>query len=192
MRDPYQWLPGAALRPALIILFFSCAALLTAMIALDQALITEASPRGIVSFELAGNIQQALLILNAWNQKGKIYAALSLGLDYMFLVVYALFISIACVLIARKLMYRFAFLAQCGIILGWSQFAAALLDAIENAALIRIILDSQLELWSIIARWCAIVKFGIVAAGLVYILIGISLLFLQKVLRFSNSYRRKE
>ncbi len=81
-------------------------------------------------------------------------------------------ISLSCVLIARFLKLRIAFLATWGFILGWAQFLAAFLDAIENFALIYLILDSQREIWPIIAWWCAMVKFGIVGAGLVYILPG--------------------
>ncbi|CAB1057756.1 hypothetical protein D1BOALGB6SA_2511 [Olavius sp. associated proteobacterium Delta 1] len=172
MPDPYKRLSDSAQRSALLIFFLLTVTLLTGMHALDQSLITDAAPSGIVSFELAGNIQQAKQILEEWGPKGRGYAALSLGLDYLFLIVYALFLSLACILVARHLAPRIAFLAMGGVVLGWGQFFAALLDAIENLALINIILDSQRGIWPIIARWCAIVKFGIVGAGLVYILIG--------------------
>jgi hypothetical protein len=59
---------------------------------------------------------------------------------------------------------------------------AALLDAVENYALIRVLLGSNLVIWPKVAKWCAVPKFVIVAAGLAYILIGalISLLSRQR------------
>jgi len=184
MPDPFKWLPESAQRSALLILFLLSATLLAGMHSLDQTMITDFSPRGIVSFELAGNVNQAKQILREWGPEGKVYAALSLGLDYLFLIVYALFISLACVLIARYFNLRIAFLAIWGFVLGWGQFFAALLDAIENLALINLILYSQREFWPIIARWCAIFKFGIVGAGLSYILTGTLFILIIKVLNF--------
>jgi hypothetical protein len=152
------------------------------MHSLDQKLITVDAPRGIISFELAGSIEKAEKILKEWGPQGKAYATLSLGLDYLFLIVYALFIALACVRITRHLKLRFSFVAAWGFGLGWAQFSAALLDVIENFALINLAFDSQRESWPIIARWCALVKFGIVGTGLVYILTGTLFIFIRKAL----------
>ena len=172
MPDPFKWLSESTQRRALLIFFLLSGMLLIGMHSLDQSLITNAAPDGIISFELAGTIERVHQILEEWGPVGRIYAVLSLGLDYLFLIVYALFISLACVLIARYLRLEIAFLSKWGMALGWGQFLAALLDAIENLALIQLILDSQQPLWPLIARWCAVTKFSIVGAGLIYILFG--------------------
>jgi hypothetical protein len=143
---------------------------------LDQNLKTAAAPRGIVSFELAGDLEQVSRILQSWKAEGKIQAALSLGLDYLFLIVYALFISIGCVFIGRSFAPKYRWWTDWGFRLGWSQFLAALLDAVENFALLRLILGAEREAWPALARWCAIVKFSIVAAGLAYILVGLTII----------------
>lgn len=127
MPDPFKWLSPSAQRWALLSFFLMSILLLTAMLILDRALISAAAPNGIVSFELAGNIDHARKILTAWGSEGKVYASLSLGLDYLFLIVYALFISLACVRIATQFNLRFTFLATWGFVLGWAQFLAALL-----------------------------------------------------------------
>ena len=180
--DPFKKLSNSVLRPALILFLFLSLMLLSAMSLLDKNLKTAAAPRGIVSFELAGDLEQGNRILASWQMKGKIRAALSLGLDYLFLIVYALFISLACVLIGRRSAPKYRLWAYWGFILGWGQLLAALLDAIENFALIRVILDSPRDAWPIIARWCAIVKFSIVGAGLAYILIGVIYAGLRRVI----------
>ncbi len=187
MPDPYNRFSNSVLWPTLLIAFFLSLLLLIAMSLVDRNLKTNSAPRGIVSFELAGNLDKGQQILESWNTQGKMYAALSLGLDYLFLIVYALFISLACVLIARNKLPRYVLWAKLGYILGWSQFLAAFLDAIENFVLIRLLLGSQIEAWPVIARWCAIVKFAIVGAGLIYILVGLVLTVLQKVFGSRNS-----
>jgi hypothetical protein len=77
----------------------------------------------------------------------------------------SLFISLSSVRIAGRLKSRFFFVAAWGLVLGWAQFLAALLDAIENFALIKLAFDSQHESWPLIAHWCAVIKFGIVGTG---------------------------
>ncbi len=180
--DPFKKLSNSALRPALILFLFLSLMLLSAMSLLDKNLKTAAAPRGIISFELAGDLERGNRILASWQTEGKIRAALSLGLDYLFLIVYALFISLACVLIGRRSGPKYRLWAYWGFVLGWGQLLAALLDAIENFALIRLILGSPRDVWPIIARWCAIVKFSIVGAGLAYILIGAIYAALRRVL----------
>jgi hypothetical protein len=56
--------------------------------------------------------------------------------------------------------------------LAWAQFAAALLDVVENYALIRVLLGTEQAIWPVIARWCAMPKFIIVALGLIYVIAG--------------------
>jgi hypothetical protein len=107
---------------------------------------------------------------------------LSLGLDYLYLVAYASAIALGCVMVARRLSGRGEFLPLVGVVLAWAQFGAALLDCVENYALIRVLLGSQQELWPVVARWCAIPKFLIVALGLVYVGIGFVWVMGEKIL----------
>jgi hypothetical protein len=187
MSDPFKWLPSTAQRWVLLISILLSLSLLLVMHSLDGQLITAASPRGIVSFELSGSIESAAQILKLWGPQGKVYAALSLGLDYLFLIVYALFISLSCVRIADYFRQRGRHLAICGLGLGWAQFLAAFLDAIENAALINLIFDSQRDSWPTIARYCALLKFGIVGLGLAYIFSGTLFMIIMNVLHFIKS-----
>ena len=46
------------------------------------------------------------------------------------------------------------------------------LDAVENLALIQLLRGSTWEPWPALARACAIPKFAIVAAGLLYVAVG--------------------
>jgi nicotinamidase-related amidase len=73
---------------------------------------------------------------------------------------------------AGSLGQRVRLLSVVGVLLAWAQFGAGLLDALENYALIRVLLGSQREVWPVMARWCAVPKFLIVALGLVYVGVG--------------------
>lgn len=123
----------------------------------------------IVQFELAGTLAKSTRILDDWGEVGRMHAAVIQGLDYLFLTVYPLAIGLGCVLVAGQWGAPFAAL---GIALAWAQFGAAALDAVENFALIRLLLGGRSPRWPPLARWCALPKFAIVAAGLVYVLVG--------------------
>ena len=150
---------------------------MTTMHWLDAHLKTAAAPAGIVSFELAGNMESTRQIISSWGLDGQVRAALSLGLDYFFLAVYATFIAMACAQIAKALRWGPRMLATVGFLLAWTQFPAALLDAVENTALIQLLLGSSRPALPLVARWCAVIKFTLVGAGLLYI-IGAGLVFL--------------
>lgn len=145
------------------------AILLTALRSLDAPLRTQAAPQGIVSFELAKNYEVSRQILDSWSNEAKVYAALSLGLDYLFLVVYALFISLSCIQVGTALRERASLLFPMAQTLARAQFLAAILDAIENWALIHLLLNASDRWLPGLARWCATVKFSIVGAGLIFI-----------------------
>lgn len=52
-------------------------------------------------------------------------------------------------------------------------FAAAAFDMVENAALWQLLLGSLNPYWPKLATTCAILKFGIILAGLGYIVVGL-------------------
>jgi hypothetical protein len=157
--------------------------LLTAMRILDVPLRTAVAPRGIVSFELARDGSASRQILDSWNARAKIHAALSLGLDYLFLIAYAVFISMACIQVGNALQRRSPSLARLGGILAPAQFLAAILDAVENLALIFLLLNSVRPWLPAVARGCAIIKFTIVGAGFIYIGGGLLIIGCYKLFR---------
>lgn len=81
---PFDNLSNSARRRVIVVTFVMSAILLFALRTLDAPLRTSAAPRGIVSFELAQNYDASRQILDSWSTDAKVYAALSLGLDYLF------------------------------------------------------------------------------------------------------------
>ena len=178
---PFDNLTNSARKRVIIITLVVSAILLLTMRTLDTPLRTHTAPRGIVSFELAVDYEASQQILGSWNSEAKINAALSLGLDFLFLIVYALFISLSCAQIAAALKDNRSIFFRAAVVLAWAQFLAAILDTIENIALIRLLLDSSSKWLPWLARWGAIIKFSIVGAGLMFIFVGLLVIGLRKI-----------
>ncbi len=58
------------------------------------------------------------------------------------------------------------------VLLSWLVLAAGVLDAIENYALIQMLLSGASDLWARISWWCATPKFILVGLGLLFALAG--------------------
>ena len=172
LSHPFGWVSITAQKRLFIALLVLTLVVMISLQVLGGPLETEVAPMGILSFEFAGKLSKAQEMVASWGPKGQVYAGLNLGLDYLFLVAYAGSIGLGCVLVARALSERVEKLAPVGVFLAWAQIAAALLDCVENYALVRVLLGSERELWPALARWCASPKFLLVAVGLVYVLAG--------------------
>jgi hypothetical protein len=172
MRHPLEALRGAARRRAFLGLLALDLALTGALGAVDRSLRTEAAPSGIVSFELAGSASTARQVVESWDADARVQAGFSLGLDYLFLVVYSTTIALACLWVADALRPGSRRAASLGVWLAWGQWAAAALDAVENAALLAALLGPTDPPWPELARACALPKFALVVAGLAYAALG--------------------
>lgn len=178
--NPFGWIKDPACKPVFGAFLVASLLLLVCLNLLDRPLKTDAAPQGIVSFELAGSLPAATAMMASWGTRAKLFAAISLGLDYLFLVVYAAAIGLGCVLAANGLANRRVPIAALGMALAWGQALAALLDAVENYALIQVLLGTASRGWPFVARFCAIPKFALVAAGLVYMIAGATLFVIKK------------
>jgi len=148
---------------------------------LDAPLRTPAAPNGIVSFELAGTPEKAFQILASWEPddqsghplivepSGKLFAAFGLGIDYLFMPVYATALALGILLAAGR---RDGWFATFGPWLGWGAYVAALFDAVENLALWKVLLGDVFSAWPAVAFVCATLKFSLLAFGLVFALVG--------------------
>ncbi len=178
LSHPFTWLTTSTQKKAFVVLTLCAMALMLALMILGAPLKTEQAPLGIVSFEFAKTPLQAHRMIESWGQTGPIYAALNLGLDYLFLVLYPSSVALGCALLSETLRYKQRRLSGAGTLLSWMQFGAGGLDAVENFALIKIVFGSQQPLWPQLAWCCALIKFAIVAAGLGYVITGAVCLFI--------------
>lgn len=169
MTHPFVWLsPTLYLRAFWAVLALT----LVVMFAINQMstpLQNEQVPYGIVSYEFSGTAGQAQAYIASWDETTRLYAALGLGFDYLFLLAYASCLSLGCVWAAG----RFAS-PTLGYNLAWGQLAAGLFDAVENAGLIALLFGSTSDSWAAVAWWCALFKFTLVILGILFILVGLA------------------
>ena len=146
----------------------------------DAPLKNEICERGIISFELAKDLDKTVNILNSWDTNAKINMSLSLGFDFLFLLVYSSFIALLTFNINNRLWKNKSFY-KFGNLLIILIFIAAFFDVIENIALIKLLLGDLKQLWSSVAYYFAVIKFAIVLFCIIYLLINWFILFLKKI-----------
>ena len=172
MSHPLHHLNPAAQKRTLLVLAVLTLAVLAVFRVIDRPLQTAAAPSGIVSFELAGTLAAAQAMVASWDRQAQLLAAFGLGLDYLFMPLYSTAIGLACIVAAGGPLRGRRLLAGMGWLLAWGLWLAALLDAVENTALLQVLLGSEVPAWPAIARWCASLKFLLILAGLAYALLA--------------------
>lgn len=186
MEHPLRSVPVEHRKRFFFAFLFLTLALFAVFQILDRPLRTQAAPNGIVSFELAGTPLTARAITDSWKQLSLLLsatgqanpdivnvayalAAFSLGLDYLFMPAYALALAFGTLLVAQKHSGWFKSLA---VLAGYAAFAAAAFDAVENYALLQVLLGKIDSGYPAIAAFCAILKFGLLAFGVLSVLTG--------------------
>jgi hypothetical protein len=170
VRHPLEAIP--LVRRGTVLRRFILATLVVAvaMGILDEQLKTPAVPFGIGSFELAGDVPTAQAMVDSWDVRARSAAGVSLGLDYLFMVLYATALALGCLWGATRFRTVAPALAALGAPLAWGQWLAGACDGVENFFLIRILLDGAQAPWPAVARWAATVKFALAGVGLLYVI----------------------
>jgi hypothetical protein len=169
---PLQGIP-AAWRWRVFLVLLASTLLLMAVFSVSGALLTTAAaPQGIVSLELAGSVSRTESILASWTPDALLGASFGLGLDYLFMPLYSTTIALGCVWAADVLLRRRRPLASAGIPLAWGLWLAALFDALENVALLNVVLHPVAVPWPQVSFFCASIKFALIILGLIYCAYG--------------------
>ena len=169
MRHPLEAVPHEYRKRFFVTFLVPTLTLLAVFRILDKPLRTSAAPNGIVSFELAGSVGQASAITDEWGNTSHIFAAFGLGIDYLFMPIYALTLAFGTLLAAGR---HSGWLRSLGTVAGYGAFAAALFDSIENYALFQILLNRIHSPYPQLAYYCASIKFGLLLFGIVFALVG--------------------
>ncbi len=169
MFHPLEFIPEKSRRKVFIPLLILTLGLLGVFRLLDAPLQNPAAPSGIVSFELAGTVEKATTIMESWDERAQLFAAFGLGLDYLFLVVYGVTISLGVLMVATKHGGKFV---KVGSYIGWGVLTASLFDALENLALWRILSGWAQPHCYQVAAISATIKFGLLIIGLGFALVG--------------------
>jgi len=171
MHHPLESVPQEYRKQFFIIFLVLTLTLFAVFRILDKPLQTSAAPNGIVSFELAGSVEQASAITDGWEDAdaSRIFAAFGLGIDYLFMPMYAFALAFGTLLVADR---HSGWLKSLGAVAGYGAFAAALFDAVENYALFQILLNRIHSPYPELAYYCASTKFGLLLFGIVFALVG--------------------
>ena len=169
MKHPLENLPQNSRKPLFWTFLAGTLVLFAIFRVLNAPLVTPAAPGGVVTFELAGSPSSSQSILDSWDARAKLFAAFGLGLDYLFMPLYALALMCGTLLAGDR--HR-GWLKSLGAAAGWGALAAALFDSVENYALWTILTGGAFAAWPVVAALCARLKFALLALGVLYALAG--------------------
>jgi hypothetical protein len=167
MTTPYTVLPARYRWVLLVTLSFAVIVLAVALRTQGRPLVTAAAPRGILSYEFAFTRERARSVLTSWSASLET-ARQQLQLDFPFLMVYPLLFSLVCALLSTP---AGSTLARLGAALSWCVLLAAPLDAIENAALLRMLGRGPAASLAALAGIAAALKFALLVAALLFALV---------------------
>ena len=149
---------------------------LLALGAIDRQLVVAGNPHGIVSFEFCGWVGSCEATLAAWGERGRQWAMLSLGLDYLFMLEYAGLVSLGLLMAAQRLQAKAPHQAPprmpptgTRVLRGFAVLAllAGGFDAAENLCLIGVVHSGQ---GGALADWAALfasIKFVVIGSALI-------------------------
>ena len=173
MWHPFQAIPSEKRLGVFLPLLILTLVTQLALFSVGKKLESVEAPKGVISFEFAGDPIAAKRIADAWKAAEPSlipWATFNLGLDFLFIVLYSTTVGFACVWASTQ--FKVRALAGAGIILAWGQWLAGALDITENVSLLHILFSGPDLPWPMIARWCAIPKFLLIFAGLLYSAFG--------------------
>ena len=134
----------------------------------------DAGGPGVVSFELAGSQDRADEILSEWGEDGQGAARESLWIDFGFLVVYGIFLTLALAAVRDMAEGRgWRRLAAIGAVVVSFGALAAAFDALENICLL-LTLDGSGTAFPLLATIFAGCKFILLVIAIAYLLLGLA------------------
>lgn len=140
------------------------AASLAALGLIDTHLKNSAAPLGVVSFELCAYQASCDAITASWQSAQTSMAAMSLGLDYLFMVAYPATICFGLNLCAPSLPGP---LRRLALLLAWGIWLAGAADALENYHLFQMLTGHPTADHGWPATVAATVKFAVLVPALV-------------------------
>lgn len=153
---------------AALVLFILMA---TAMVSLDSLIKTDVTPLGIVSFQFIATVEASVLAMDAWGDIGRSAVAISLGLDYLYIIVYSVIACLVLLLTSQSLSVQLPTFSKILFYMIYALPIIGIADAVENYSLIQLLLGSVNVSWPSLAYYCATIKFaGLGAVGVLVVL----------------------
>lgn len=124
----------------------------------------------VLRFEFVWSQTGADEVIGSWSTGQQLHAAFGLGLDYLFMPLYATTLALACVWVTAAKSQRWG---TAGVCCAWGAWAAALFDALENLALLRLLLGPVTDSAAVLASVCATAKFALIAVALCFVIAAV-------------------
>jgi len=137
-----------------------------------SSLKTPISPRAIVDLEFAVSPQRLNELLFVWNTS---VVKVNIWLDFLFIVSYVLFLSIAAAFCALK--WPAGIMRQMGLTLARAAYLAGILDIAENLLMLQSIAGYFTITSLQLTYYCAAVKFILAALVLLFLLASLPVAF---------------
>jgi hypothetical protein len=155
--------------------------MIVVMMRTGAPLTTTATPQGILNLEFAWNSELAARVLIAWTPTpaaDPIAAAkLNTWLDFIFLFFYSFFLCATCMHISARLTGP---LKSAGLLVAQAALLAGFFDILENAGMLITLSGNVYDNVNLLTTFFSVVKWLLVLLALLYIVLGIVKLALQK------------
>ena len=178
LRSPYRWISKPIQKKVGIFLFIFMVVMILIMRFFDAPLKNEISPLGIVSFELAKDLDLTVKIIESWDVVALTSVKLSVTFDFLFLVVYGVAIGFLIHVLNGKVWAK-SRLYSFGVITIYLVFIASFCDIIENIALLQLLSGKLNQAWSSLAYYFAMIKFLLLFIGVANIFLNTMVLLLK-------------
>jgi hypothetical protein len=174
------------MKQLFILIIAVAGTLLLATMMKDQGapLVTCNTPQGILNLEFAATPSSANEVLTAWQatpcNNGHTLVATAVAntkLDFVFIAFYVLFFYMTSLILSQSLPGT---AGKLGLWLRWGSVLAGLLDVVENLFMFNTLQGNITAMGTSATAICAKIKFGLLAACLLYLLLGLAWLLFNK------------
>ncbi|MFP3646552.1 hypothetical protein [Paraburkholderia sp. SIMBA_054] len=167
--SPYSWLSYPAQQVIFIVLLVSTTAL-TVYLSCAQSRLQSVLKYGVVELETPTTEAHATTLVSSLKSQGLVEEARRQTLiDYVYLLLYPLALSLTCALLARGLDGKNHLI---GTAISWGVLLACPFDACENWAMLKMLAGTTSAPWPMLATICASAKFTLTAGGIFFVIYG--------------------
>ena len=184
MTDPYLWLSTP--YQWLFFVAFAAATLYVGQQLGRQGrpLTTPTTPYGILEIEVPWSEERAQQVLDHWGEDLLPTARKQVQIDFFYLLLYPVSLSLLCALIAG---YESGAVGFFGVLVAWGVLLTGPLDAVENLAILRMLSGSVAAPFPQVATVAATVKFTLLFGAFFYIGVGGLLALVRLVSSFGDN-----
>jgi len=167
--SPFAWLSQPAQQIVLIVALVLTLAL-TVYLSRAQIPLRSVLEHGVVELETPATEARAAALVSRLESRGLVAEVRRQTLlDYVYLLLYPLALTLACALLASGLTGKNHLI---GTAISWGVLLACPFDACENWAMLKMLAGTTAPPWPMLATICASIKFTLTAGGIYFVIYG--------------------